>query len=279
MSNNLFPPLRLEHWKETRDTLHKYAQMLGAIREKLSKPQPHWWHISLRVSERGLTTTPILKDKDSLICSFEIILDLNNHKLIIEPNYREQKQIVLTGQSLCALCDETCSLLKDIGVNLTLDDDKFTDGSPCKYDSMAVSDYWKALKEIDRILNKFRSELVGEKSPVQLWPHHFDMSMSWFSGRLVPGKDPDDADSSEEQLMFGFSTGDTTIPDAYFYTLAYPLPEELTGIQMPQGSYWNNEGFQGGVLMYENLLSEDNPEETLLNYFRTVQSIGAELMK
>lgn len=279
MSNNLFPPLRLEEWKETRDTLHKYTQMLGSIREKLSKPHPHWWHISLRVSERGLTTTPIPKDINLPNDTFEIILDMNNHKLIIESSYRELKQIALTGQSLCALCDETCSLLKDLGVKLPFDEDKFTDGAPGKYDSLAVSNYWKAIKEVHKILNKFSSELDGEKSPVQLWPHHFDMSLSWFSGRLVPGKDPNDAESSKEQLMFGFSTGDATVSDAYFYTLAYPLPEELTKIKMPGRSYWNTDGFQGGVLMYADLIGLDNPEETLLNYFRTVQSVGAELMK
>jgi len=273
------PPLILKDWRETRDTLHKYAQMIGKVREKMSIPHPHWWHISLRVSDRGLTTTPILKDKNTPHQTFEIILDLKNHQLIIESNFREVKRIKLTGQSLYALCEETCSLLTDIGVVLPINKEKFTDGKAGKYDESAASDYWAVLKEINRITNKFRSELSGERSPVQLWPHHFDLSMSWFSGRLVPDKDPDDAESSKEQMMFGFSTGDDTIPDAYFYITAYPLPDGLQNLQVPDDTRWNTNGFQGGVMMYESFARASIPEEKLLNFFRTFQKAGAVLMR
>jgi len=279
MSNAQLPPLILKDWRETRDTLQKYTQMIGAIREKMSAPHPHWWHISLRVSDRGLITAPIPKDKNTPDQTFEIILDLKNHHLIIESNFREAKRIKLTGQSLCALCEETCSLLTDIGVVLPIDKEKFADGNSGKYDEGAVADYWSALKEINRITNNFRSELSGEKSPVQLWPHHFDLSMSWFSGRFVPGKDSDDAESSKEQMMFGFSTGDDTIADAYFYITAYPIPNGLQNLKISENARWNTNGFQGGVMMYELFARASNPEEKLLNYFRTFQNAGAELMR
>jgi len=197
--------------------------MIGAIREKMSTPHPHWWHISLRVSDKGLTTTPMPKDKNTPGQTFEIILDLDNHHLLIESNFREVLRIKLTGQSLCALCEETCSLLTDIGIVLPIDKEKFADGKSGNYDDTAATDYWAALKEINRITSIFRSELSGERSPVQLWPHHFDLSMSWFSGRLIPFKDPGDAESSKEQMMFGFSTGDGIINDSYFYISAYPI--------------------------------------------------------
>jgi len=103
--------------------------------------------------------------------------------------------------------------------------------------------------------------------------------MSWFSGRLVPDKDPNDPDSSKEQMMFGFSTGDDTIPDAYFYITAYPVPEELPNLKTPEDTRWNANGFQGGVMMYEEFAASDNPEEKLLNYFRTFQKAGAGLMR
>jgi len=279
MSRTQLPPLILKDWRETRDTLQKYVQMVCAIRERMSTPHPHWWHISLRVSEKGFTTTPIPKDKNNPGQTFEIILDLINHHLIIESNFREAKRIKLTGQSLCALCEETCSLLTDIGVVLPLDKEKFSDGKSGKYDENAATDYWTALKEIHRITNKFCSELSGERSPIQLWSHHFDLSMSWFSGRLVPGKDPDDAESSKEQMMFGFSTGDDTITDAYFYITAYPLPEGLSNLKTPKDSRWNSKGFQGEIMMYDSFANSENPEEKLLNYFRTFQNAGAELMR
>ena len=279
MQNILFPELHLGEWKETRDTIQKYAQMLGAIRENSTKPHPHWWHISLRVTDNGLTTTPLPIAKDSTDKTFEVILDLQNHKLRIESNYRELKQISLTGQSLSALCDETCSLLTDIGVTPSVDKSKFMGGKQGKYDPEYVMKYWKALKEVNKLLNKFRDGLDGERSPVQLWPHHFDLSMSWFSGRLVPGKDPNDFESSKEQMMFGFSTGDEGIPAAYFYITAYPIPEGFPNFDMPEGARWNTNGFQGGVMMYDTFANSNNPHEKLLNYFRTFQNAAAQIMK
>jgi len=279
MFKTQLPSLTLKDWRETRDTIQKYTQMTGAIREIMNIPHPHWWHISLRISDKGLTTNPIFKDKNDSGQTFELIIDIENHHLIIESNFREAKKIKLTGQSLCALYEETCSLLSDIGITLPIDKEKFADGKSCIYDEVSAGNYWYSLKEIHRITNKFRSELSGERSPVQLWPHHFDLSMSWFSGRLIPGKDPDDAESSKEQMAFGFSTGDDTISDAYFYITAYPVPDGLHNIKAPDGSRWNTEGFQGGVMMYDEFAASDNPEEKLLNYFRVFQSEGSKLMR
>jgi len=154
-----------------------------------------------------------------------------------------------------------------------------TDGKSGKYDESAAADYWAALKEINRITNNFRSELSGERSPVQLWPHHFDLSMSWFSGRLVPGKDLNDVESSKGQMIFGFSTGDDIITDAYFYITAYPPPNGLQNLQISEGARWNTDGFQGGLMMNRTFAGADNPEEKLLNYFRTFYKAGAELMR
>ena len=278
MINQQLSSLTLSDWKETMDTLQKYAQMVGAIRENSTLPHPHWWHISLRVTDNGLTTTSLPVVKNSVDKTFEVILDLQNHKLRIESNYRELKQISLTGQSLSALCDETCSLLIDIGVTPSVDKSKFMDGKRGKYDPEYVTKYWEVLKEVNELLNKFRDELGGERSPVQLWPHHFDMSMSWFSGRLVPGKDPNDAESSKEQMMFGFSTGDDSISDPYFYVLTYPTPEGFPDFEMPDGARWNTNGFKGGVMMYDTFANSNNPHEKLLNYFRTFQNEGKKLM-
>ena len=279
MINQQLSSLNLNDWKGTRDTLRKYARMIGTLKEKMSTPHPYWWHVSLRVSDKGLTTTPIPKDKNTPGQTFEIILDLKNHHLIIESNFREVKRIKLTGQSLGAFCEETYSLFTDLGVVLPIDKEKFADGKLGKYDENAATDYWTALWEINRITNKFRSELSGERSPVQLWPHHFDLSMSWFSGRLVPGKDPNDAESSKEQMMFGFSTGDDSISDPYFYVLANPTPEGFPDFDMPDGAKWNTNGFQGGVMMYDTFANSNNPGFTLLNHFKTFQKAGAQIMQ
>jgi hypothetical protein len=271
--------LKLNDWKGTRNTLQKYAQMVGSLREKFSKPHPHWWHISLLVSDVGLTTAPLSRNKSKPGEMFEIVLDLINHRLLLKSNFRETKSIKLTGQSLSALCEETCSLISDIGVGIPINKQKFEDGKAGEYDENAVGEFWKSLKEIYKILRTFRSSLPYERSPVQLWPHHFDLAMSWFSGRLVPGKDPKDAEASEEQMMFGYSTGDDSISESYFYITAYPPPKGFPNFEMPQGAKWNTKGYSGGLMMYEDYINSKDPEITLLNYLRTFQKAGAGLMK
>ena len=53
---NVWPPLPLNEWKPTRDTLHMWTQMVGKLRLRLAPPVNHWWHVPLYVSPLGLTT-------------------------------------------------------------------------------------------------------------------------------------------------------------------------------------------------------------------------------
>ena len=57
-----FPSLTLADWQDTRDTMQKYAQIVGKVRRTLAPPQKHWWHICLKTCAVGLTTTPIAYD-------------------------------------------------------------------------------------------------------------------------------------------------------------------------------------------------------------------------
>ncbi len=57
MSQQL-PILTLSDWNPTRDTLHQYAKIVGKPRGRYMPKSKHWWHITLNVSARGLTTTP-----------------------------------------------------------------------------------------------------------------------------------------------------------------------------------------------------------------------------
>src|SRR5207247_1888886 len=77
-----FPDLALEPWKDTRDTLHAYAQVLGAIRKALTPRQKHWWHTPLSVSAAGLTTTPIPAGERVI----ELTLSPTDHRLCVISN-------------------------------------------------------------------------------------------------------------------------------------------------------------------------------------------------
>ena len=134
------------------------------------------------------------------------------------------------------------------------------------------------LRSISAAMTTFRASIAEETSPIQLWPHHFDLAMLWLPGEKIPGMDPADEEISEKQMNFGFAFGDAIIPDPYFYVTAYPLPDELPELLLPDGTYWQSEGFRGAVLTYERLMEESNPQYFLVSFWNGLLTAGRHYM-
>jgi hypothetical protein len=269
-----FPPLVLADWQATRDTVHSYAEVLGAVRGALSANQKHSGHRSLLAAAAGLTTTPIPSGPQT----FELLLDLAGHRLAISTSHGRAWEHRLRGQSQAAFLDEVTGALATLGINTNLDRNQYGHAAAGVYDVAAVERFWAALSQIDQVLKRFRGELRGETSPVQLWPHHMDLAMLWFSGRRVPGHETEKPALADEQMNFGFSTGAGGIPEPYFYITAYPLPDGLGATPAPAGAEWHTEGWQGAVMLYSKLVGAPDAEERLLAYLRTYQAAGMKLM-
>jgi len=259
-----FPPLTLSDWKETRDTLHKYCQLVGAIREVMSKPLPNALHTNLLLSKKGFTTSPILKDDSSTDKLFEVILDVQHRRLRIESNYREPLYIALTGQSLNALCDETCSLLIDIGINPPLERPSFLEGIRGQFDSKPVKAYWKAVSSTKQVLKKIKAELKGEASPIQLHVDVLTLSLTWYC------KDVLDTPLLE-QLEFGFSTGDEKFSDAHFFISSFPDTRALKKIITNENRYQLTQDESKMILPYSEVPRAKNSEKILLDFYRSIQ--------
>lgn len=274
MAEPSFPNLALDSWRGTRDTLHVYVRVLGQIRAKLAPRAKHWSHVSLRVMAAGPTTTPLLSG-DRVV---EIILGLLDHRVYVFTN-REQRTIPLHGQSAAEFCAALLDTLDRLGIAAPIEPAAFSDRTRGQYDQAAVARFWQALPLIDAVLKRLKAEHPGETSPVQFWPHGFDLAVLLFSGRKVPGVDPADEESSDEQMNFGFSTGDDGIREPYFYATAYPTPDGFTAAALPGGARWHTHGWTGAVLPYEVLRAQSQPLEHLLGFFRSVRDIGFRLMR
>lgn len=275
MSETTFPSLPDQELQSNLASLKIYAQVLGKIRRALTPRQKHWWHVSLRTAATGLTTTPIPAGSTT----FELLLDLTIHQLVITTNRGERLHKLLHGQSAAAFCADTLGALSYLGIQPQIDRSLFESDDPVKYEPSAISRYWQALAQIDSLLKQFRGELHEETGPVQLWPHNMDLALLWFSGRHVPDTGPDDEEKADEQMNFGFEPGDSLIPRPYFYITAYPTPNGLVGTPLPGDAYWHTEGFTGAVLLYDSLLAADNAAEKLLDFLRTVHRNGVDLMQ
>ncbi|MEW8316303.1 MAG: DUF5996 family protein [Candidatus Thiodiazotropha endolucinida] len=262
-------------WRPTRDTLQQVARIVGKVRSQFAPKSKHWWHITLSVYTHGLTTTPFPVGTQN----YELNLDLAGHRLILSGSDGRLSTLPLAGQSSASLYRWILSSLPSTGIDLERHlPDGYGDESILPYDYQAAESYRRTINWVDSVFKAFKGGLREETSPVQLFPHHFDLALNWFSGRLVPGADPADEEHADEQVNFGFVTGDESIPDAYFYVTAYPEPADWMELELKQGAYWHTEGWIGAVLPYAELLKHDQPYSLLLVYLQQLRLHGAGLM-
>src|ERR1051325_6054554 len=102
-----WPQFPLPGWHETRPTLHMLSQIVGRIRLALSPPINHYWHSTLYVSARGLTTTTI-PYRDG---AFELEFDFVNHQLLVITSWAAVKSIALQNRSVKSFYSELTTTL------------------------------------------------------------------------------------------------------------------------------------------------------------------------
>ncbi len=108
----LWPSLPFEEWKETCATLQMWTQIVGKIRLTQTPWVNHSWHVTLYVTARGLTTSPIPHGART----FEIDFDFIDHQLRIETCDGGTRQIALEPKSVAAFYGEVMAALTELGV-------------------------------------------------------------------------------------------------------------------------------------------------------------------
>jgi hypothetical protein len=68
-----WPALPYYAWRDTHDTLHLWAQIVGKIRMSLTPWLNHSWHVTLYVTARGLTASPIFCEGKAFQIDFDFI--------------------------------------------------------------------------------------------------------------------------------------------------------------------------------------------------------------
>jgi hypothetical protein len=258
---------------DTRDALHAYSRILGDWAAHCRTPRKHWWHGSVRLALHGLSTDVICHSVD-----FQLDLDVHESRYRVAAANGSRLVQSLSGQTPVSLAEITRDFL---GANGVAPEDmpvaredaahtrSYADYSP--EHASKIGCVWRAvLTALERLRNQIREET----SPLQLWPHHFDISLLWLPGELIVGQDPDDAENADKQMNFGFTLGDSGIAEPYFYVTAYPLPDALAGTPLPDGSYWHTSSFTGAALLYETLLRQQDPQTYLLEFWRTMLRAG-----
>ena len=276
MKTPQFPALDPMAIGSTRDALHAYARLLGAWLKNSRPKRKHWWHASLRPSLNGLTTGVISAGAD-----FEIELDLRDSSLIARIANGEQLSESLVGQPATVLAAKLQQFVGANGVDegvFPAEIEEGPGGYPGYSDEQA-NEIAGALSAIAAAMQCFRAGIREETSPIQVWPHHFDLSMVWLPGDKVSGQDPNNEEYADKQMNFGFTFGDEGIPEPYLYVTAYPEPAGLSAHPLPVGTEWRSDGFNGAVLPYRLLVEQQDPKDYLLQLWNGLLSDGRERMR
>ncbi len=288
-----WPSLPLEAWSETCATLHLWTQIVGKIRLAQSPWINHSWHVTLYVTARGLTTTPIPYGH----CVFQIDFDFIAHRLIIQVSDGSTGGFPLQPMSVAAfykrLMQEMNRLL--LTVSLRAIPCEIPDPLPfeldethCAYDPEYAMRFWQILVQSDRVFKQFRSRFTGKCSPVHYFWGAPDLAVTRFSGRSAPehpGGFPGLPDwvtreaYSQEVSSCGFWTGGGAIPYPAFYSYAYPEPAGFAEAQIRPAAAFYSKDFREFILSYETVRQAASPDDTLLDFLQTTYEAAANLGK
>lgn len=289
-SADIWLPLPIATWQGTNETLHLWTQIIGKIRLALAPKINHWWHSTLYVTPRGLTTSMIHDGTHN----FQISFDFLNHQLLIETSNGITKIIELMPRSVADFYEVVMSTLKEIGVEVEIwtmpqevaDPIPFEqDTQHAAYNPEYAQRFWQILVQCDRLMTLFRSRYAGKCSPVHFFWGSFDLAVTRFSGRRAPdhpGGVPNMADwvtrdaYSHEVSSCGFWFGKGTT-EAIFYAYAYPAPEGFKDYPVqPQEAFYSSE-MQEFILPYDSVRQASDPDAMVLTFLQSTYEAAANL--
>ncbi|MFC9351721.1 DUF5996 family protein [Arthrobacter sp. NPDC057013] len=282
-----WPELRVQDWSGTRDTLHLWTQIVGKIRMAHAPMLNHWWHVTLYVSPRGLTTSTIPYSNGA----FDMEFDFHEHVLRIRTSNGSGAGIRLSPKPVAEFHAETFDALDRLGIATVIRavPNEVDPAIPfaedylhASYEKEAVRLYRAQLIQADRLINVFRSSFRGKVSPVQFFWGGMDLACARFSGRPAPrhpGGIPNCADwvmaegYSHEVSSCGFWPGGGD--EGAFYSYAYPEPEGFTGsmVEPSEATYDHDLGLY--LLPYEAVRRAPDPDRHVLRFLQSTYTAAA----
>lgn len=289
-----WPELPYAAWKDTRDTLHLWTQIVGKIRLALTPWRNHSWHVTLYVTPRGLTTSPIPHSGGS----FSIDFDFIDHVLWMRTSDGRVRQMMLRPMPVAEFYAGLMAALGELGIVVRINrmPNEIPDAVPfdqdrvhSAYDPDYANRFWRVLLASHDVMAHFRTAFLGKVSPVHFFWGSFDLAVTRFSGRTAPrhpGGVPNLPDQvaqeaySHEVSSAGFwPGGGGPVEYAAFYSYAYPAPEGFSAARVrPAQAMWSNE-LAEFLLAYDAVRTARDPDATLMEFLQSTYEAAADLGK
>jgi len=280
----MFPSIPLAEWADTKETLHRYAQVVGKIRLDQGPDRNHWWNVPFHLTGRGLTTRPMGVDR-----VFAIDFDLVDHRLQVDTLAGDRASFALPGLSVAEFYRRLLAALASLGIEVAIrpvpydlaDSTPFAeDTTHASYDRFWVNRYWHVLSQVALVLEEFAGRSYAKTSPVHHFWHTFDIAVTRFSDRRVPHPPSVDRVTREayshEVISAGFWFGDDNVPEPAFYAYAAPEPAGLTEEPLrPAPARWvDSRGAHLALLRYDDARAAADPRATVLDFYESAY-VGA----
>lgn len=288
-----WPDVPFAAWKDTGETLHLWLQIVGKIALAQAPWVNHQWHVTLRVTPRGLATQPLPHGART----FQLELDFVDHRLTIAASDGCRTSLPLEAQPTASFYAQLMRQLEALAlpVRISRRPNELAHAIPfdqdethASYDPAAAQRFWRALVQADRVFRVFRARFRGKSSPVHFFWGAADLALTRFSGRPAPahpGGVPNLPDwvvreaYSHEVSSCGFWPGSESYPQPAFYAYAYPEPAGYSeaAVQPEEARY--DSALHEFVLPYDAVRQAPSPDAALLAFLESTYEAAADLGK
>jgi hypothetical protein len=280
--------LPLAQWRETHDTLHMWMQIVGKTKLALAPAENHWWHVTLHLSARGLTTTPIPYG----VRAFEVEFDFTDHQLVVRTSDGAIRHLALRPQSVADFYREYMGVLDALGIAAKVWPTPVEVDGPipfpddhvhARYDATEARRFFEMLTQADRVTKRFKGRFLGKSSPVHFFWGACDLALTRFSGRRA-AESRDHSPMmreamSHEEISFGFWPGSGTVTEPAFYAYGRPEPPGLSTVPVRPAAAAYRSDLNDFILPYEAARSLASPDQAVLDFYQSVYDAGAALAR
>jgi hypothetical protein len=284
-----WPPLPFAAWQDTCATLHMWTQLVGKTRLALAPAENHWWHSTLYVTARGLTTGPMPEAGRLLSVTFDFV----DHALVLECDDGTGRRLPLVAESVARFHARYLQAVRELGfaprimprpVEVAEAIPFAEDERHAAYDATAAHRWWRALAQADRVFKRFRGGFLGKQSPAHFFWGSFDHAVTRFSGRTAP-RHPGGAPNCPDWVMVeayshecssaGFWPGGGPVDEASFYAYAYPEPDGYADWPVRPAAAAYHPQAREFILPYEAVRTADDPDAALLAFLESTYEAAA----